>query len=106
MPPYDALGPVIEHLGVLIAAVASPLSGAVVVFLAIVINRQPLFLLAAASAGVSDAVLMAGAPTVSVGMAGACALGAAGALLQAWVVWPCARMGKRIARHIRSRVSA
>lgn len=103
MPPQDVLMPLVEHLGFFVAAVASPVTAVVIGLLALGMNRQRNFLMAAALVGMSDASLGTVASASAAGLATASVVGAAGSLLQAWVMWPFAQSAKRIHRRFRER---
>ncbi len=102
MPPQDALAPLVEHLGLVVGAVASPATGLLIALLALWMPGRRAFLAVAALAGLCNGALeAAGLPGTGLVVAGAA--GTAGALLQAWAMWPVARLVKRVGRALRSR---
>jgi hypothetical protein len=98
----DPLAPFIDHLGVFIGTLGSPVAIALVALLAFYApERRLLYVAAAAAVGCLDA-LAGGLPDAPGELAADCLSGALAALVQAWLLWPVRGLAGRIRRLLRA----
>ncbi|EWY42343.1 hypothetical protein N825_19290 [Skermanella stibiiresistens SB22] len=105
MDHRDALGPLIELIGVFAASAASPLTAAAILILALLLSRYSLFMALAAAVGLSDGAFGEIAGVTTVGLVSATLVGAAATLLQAWCVWPVVSVMKFVSGAITRRLN-
>ncbi len=98
MRNQDDLGPLIDHVGLLVAAATSPVTAALIALVALRLDGTRVLLSVAAVLGVSDAAWTLGALPATVGPAVACAIGAAGGIFQAFLIRPFTRMARALHR--------
>lgn len=96
MDHRDALGPLIELIGVFAGSAASPLTAAAILILALCLTRYSIFLVLAAAVGMSDGAFGEVTGVTTVGLIFGTLIGAAATLLQAWCVWPVVSLMKGI----------